>query len=117
MSRLTQHIETATSLVVGVLSVVWLQVAYGWWLNSGIGVVRTSTVLFVLGFLIAAWRSGSPRRRSFGLWLGAIAAMTAVLFKTGPGNIWPIVLVVASGLSAVAVFSGSWIGRRVRARS
>jgi hypothetical protein len=115
MSRLTAHIETAASLTTGVLAVLWLQAAYGWWLNSSAGVLRTSTVLFALAFLIAVARSGRAWRRAIALWLGVMATMTTTLLIIGPGNLWPIVLVVAAGLSAAVVFGGSWIGAHVRA--
>jgi hypothetical protein len=32
--------------------------------------------------------------------------MATVLFRVGPGTIWPIVLVVGGGLAAAAVFAG-----------
>jgi hypothetical protein len=117
MPRFTNRLEAVASFGLGCAAALTLQVAYGWWLNSGTGVLRTSLVLFTLGFLIAIWRSGSPRARAIALWSGSFVGMIAALFGTGPGNIWPIVLAFAASMSAGAVFSGWWIAERVRTRS
>ena len=39
-----------------------------------------------------------------------------LLFVTGPGTIWPIVLVFAAGISAAAVFGGAWTGMTLSKR-
>jgi hypothetical protein len=117
MHRYSDWFATATSFVLGCSAAIVLQTMYGWWLNSGTGVVRTTLVLFTLGFLVALWRSGSPRARLVALWLGTFLGMTGVLFRTGPGNIWPIVLAVAATMTAGAVLAGSWIAGRIRTRS
>jgi hypothetical protein len=117
MRGVTKWVEMGASFAAGCAAALILQAAYGWWLNSGTGVLRTTLVLFTLGFLIALWRSGSPWARAIALWSGALAGMIGVLFRTGPGNIWPIVLAFAASMSAAAVFGGWWIAGRIRLRS
>jgi len=55
------------------------------------------------------------------IWAGANIGMSAVLFRVGPGTLFPIVLVIGAGISAAAVAAGSLIGalfdRIVRARN
>ena len=103
-------VEKAAAFVLGFLAAVSLQTANGWWLNSGKEVLRTSLVLFALGVFVAVWRTGRPWVRACALWAGAISGMTFALFRTGPGNIWPIVLAVAGVMSAGAVFGGALLG-------
>ena len=102
--------ETAAWLVLGVAVVPALQAVGGWWLNSGTGVLRAVLVLGVLGMLSTLWRSGRPWVRTRALWAGAISGSTVVLFWIGPGSIWPIVLAMAGGISAGAVFGGALLG-------
>lgn len=106
----TSFVEKAALFVLGFTVVATLQAAGGWWLNSGTGVLRTVLVLLALGLFAALWRSGRPWVRACALWAGAISGMAVVLFWIGPGNIWPIVLAVAAGVSAAAVFGGAFVG-------
>jgi len=103
-------VENAPWFVVGFAAVATLQAVGGWWLNSGMAVLRTVLVLGALGTVVALWSSGKPWARAWALWAGAISGSTVVLFWTGPGTIWPIVLTVAAGLSAAAVFGGAVLG-------
>jgi hypothetical protein len=89
-------------IIVAALS-YWMD---GWWLNSREGAVRTAFGLFVIGALVALGRRDSPWAAGRALWLGAFIGMATVLFRVGPGTIWPIALVVGAGLAAAAVFIG-----------
>lgn len=102
--------ETAAWFVLGVGVVAAVQAVGGWWLNSGTGVLRTVLVLGALGVVAALWRSGRPWVRARALWAGAFSGSIVLLVWTGPGTIWPIVLVFAAGLSAGAVFGGALLG-------
>jgi hypothetical protein len=87
----------------------------GWWLNSGRGVVITALVLAGLAALVAGRALKGPFRSrqaaAMGaLWAGANIGMAVVLFRSGPGTIFPIVLVVGAGISAIAVGAGSLAG-------
>ena len=103
-------VEKAAWLVLGFAAVATLYASGGWWLNSGTGVLRTVLVLLALGVFAALWRSGRPWVRACALWAGAISGMTVVLFWKGPGNIWPIALAIAAGISFGAVFGGAFLG-------
>lgn len=103
--------ETIVPLLMGAMSVAYLQSRTGWWLNSGTGVVFTMAVLFLLAALIATWRAGSPWARARALWVGSMTGLAASLVWTGPGTIWPIVLIVSSMITACTVLAGSGVGR------
>jgi hypothetical protein len=86
----------------------------GWWLNTGHGVALTSLVLALLAVVIALPAaqpfSTASLQRPIALWAGANIGLALVLFRAGPGNIFPIVLAFGAGISALAVGAGSLIG-------
>jgi len=116
MLRANGRFHTVAAFVAGAVTAIFVQLTYGWWLNSGTGVLRTSAVLFAMGFLIALARSESPWRKAAALWAGAFGGITGVLFWSGPGTIWPIVLVFAAAITAGSIFAGSWAGSAARSR-
>ena len=75
----------------------------------------TVIALAVLAALVAIvalkWPFG-PREAATvaALWGGANIGMGAMLFRAGPGTIFPIVLVMGAGISALAVGAGSLVG-------
>jgi hypothetical protein len=74
----------------------------GWWLNTGHGAALTSLVLALLAIAIAVPAAG-PRstgslQRPVALWAGANIGLAVVLFRVGPGNIFPIVLAFGAGI-------------------
>ena len=93
-------------LAVGFLVAMLLQATGGWWLNSTRGVVATLAALFVTAAATSLWASDARWRRAAALEIGTMAGMAAALFWTGPGTIWPIVLAVATGLTAAAIVAG-----------
>lgn len=100
---------------VGLLVSMLLQWAGGWWLNSGRGVVTTTVVLF--GVAVAfCLRSEAPWHRAGALWIGSIVGMAAALLWVGPGTIWPIVMVVAAGLTSASVFAGALVAKVISGR-
>jgi hypothetical protein len=101
--------------VVGLVAAVSLYPAVGWWLNSGRGVVAATTVLFAAALVICL-PSTERWRRAAALWIGALVGMAVTLFWSGPGTIWPIVMVVAAALAGAAIFSGAGVARLVRPR-
>jgi hypothetical protein len=87
----------------------------GWWLNSGRGVAVTALTLAVLAALVAARALKRPFRARkaaavAALWAGANIGLAVMLFRTGPGTIFPIVLAMGAGISALAVGAGSLAG-------
>ena len=88
---------------VGLSTSVLLQWAGGWWLNSGRGVVTTMAILFGVAVAVCLG-SDAPWYRAGALCVGSIIGMTAALLWVGPGTIWPIVMVVATGLTVGSLF-------------
>jgi len=86
----------------------------GWWLNTGYGVALTSLVLALLAVAIGATSARPLVPRSMppaiALWAGANIGLAFVLFRVGPGTIFPIVLLFGAGISAIAVGAGSILG-------
>lgn len=87
----------------------------GWWLDSGRGVAMTVVVLAVLAAAVGVRSPAWPVRPqnaapSAALWAGANVGMAIVLFSVGPGNLFPIVLAMGAGISAIAVAAGSLVG-------
>jgi hypothetical protein len=99
-------------LTIGLVSATLPQLAGGWWLNSGRGVLTTMAVLFGTAVGVCL-RPDAPWFRAAAMSIGALAGMTATLFWIGPGTIWPIVLVVAAALTCTAVFAGAGVARIV----
>jgi hypothetical protein len=94
----------ALALVAGVITAVVSQMLTGWWLDSGRGVAFMMALLSALsmGFV---WLD---RKAPLALWVGMMNATIVILFMTGPGNIFPIVIAFAAALSALAIVPG-WI--------
>ena len=87
----------------------------GWWLDSSRGVAMTVVVLAVMAAAIGVRARAWPARLRnavpvAALWAGANAGMAIVLFSVGPGNLFPIVLAIGAGISAIAVAAGSLVG-------
>jgi hypothetical protein len=83
----------------------------GWWLDSSRGVLRTVGALLLAGVAVAVWQKRMSWSGGTALWAGAVVGMAVVLFQTGPGTIWPIVLIIGGAVSAAAVFGGVLLGR------
>jgi hypothetical protein len=115
MSRHVPFVVRFAAFASGFLTVVLLQAGYGWWLDSGPGVLRTLLVLLVWSMAAAVWGQTNRWDRALAIWLGAISGSMAALFWIGPGTIWPIVLAMAAVLTGAAVSVGTLLG--VSARS
>lgn len=75
----------------------------GWWLDA-----METVIAVAAGMMVASWfalRRHSSRllARAVSWTLGAMAGMAIVLAVVGPGNLWPIVLVVGWALLGVSV--------------
>jgi hypothetical protein len=101
---------------VGFFLIAALYAIGGWWLDSGTGVLRAGLGLMVLGVLAGFSPSGKRWGRACSLWAGAISASTAILFWSGPGTIWPIVLAFSAGITGGAVFVGAVVGSALNSR-
>jgi hypothetical protein len=96
--------------IVGVVVVLITHSIFGWWLNSSAGVLATSLTLFVAGLVSAQQGSARDWSKGRALWAGTFLMMVGILMWTGPGTIWPIVLVIAAALTAGAICLGIVVG-------
>jgi hypothetical protein len=85
----------------------------GWFLNSGRGVRVVATTFAVVGALIGLsrrdWMAESATTAT-----GAMCVMTVVLFRIGPGTIFPIVMVFGTVVVCVAIAVGASVGMLAR---
>ena len=102
----------STPFAIGLVTGLLPQLAGGWWLNSGRGVATTMAILFVTAIGVCG-RSDTPWFRAAAMATGALAGMTVTLLWIGPGTLWPIVLLVAAGLTCTAVYAGAAVARIV----
>jgi hypothetical protein len=86
----------------------------GWWLNSSRGVAITTIALTLAAVAVGFWTrshaSRNPIATPAALWFGANIGSAIVLFRSGPGTLFPIVLAIGAGIAAIAVAAGSLIG-------
>ena len=85
-----------------------------WFLNAGRATAFTAACLAVLGVIYGAIASSSGYSaivRGCSVAMGAILAMTFVLFVNGPGTLFPIVLVVGAAITVASTVSGAMVGR------
>jgi hypothetical protein len=90
----------------------------GWWLDSG-DRVRTMLIAVAAASFVVGVTSNitSPKNTwlpGLHFWFGFTAGMVAVLFLSGPGSIWPIVLVIGSGMAGMAITVGFVSGMLIR---
>ena len=102
---------TVVPFVIGVVTAVVCNRVTGWWLNSGGGVATTMVVLLAVSAILARVCGATAWVAAAWLWAGAMAGMVAVLFREGPGTIWPIVVAIAGVFTAAAVAAGTAAGR------
>ena len=88
-----------------------------WFLNSGRAVAFTAGCLLVAGMGAGAARRSALREAMLdgvSVTVGAVLAMMGVLFATGPGAIFPIVLIFGSVIAAAASVPGALVGSILR---
>jgi hypothetical protein len=98
--------------LAGALATIIVQqfVPTGWWLNSGEGVLLTTSLIAVLS-LLSAFLPGLIWPRIITIALGSLAGSTIMLARTGgPGNLGPIVPMVAGVLALMAAAVGGGVG-------
>jgi hypothetical protein len=109
--------RTLVLVLVGGIVAAFIQpfTPTGWWLNSSRGVAITSIALALTAVAVGFLARSLPFRNPIvaaasAFWLGANIGLAVVLFRSGPGTLFPIVLAIGAGISAVAVGAGSIIG-------
>jgi hypothetical protein len=94
----------------------WFQGEYEpWFLNSGRAIVFTLSCVAVASMLIALLNRPGRFVRGITVGGGAVAAMSYIVFFTGPGpgTLFPIVLVAGGSLVLASSTLGAWAGRRI----
>jgi hypothetical protein len=93
----------------------------GWFLNSGRNVAAIELTLFVSAAVVAFLQRGRWGEGAAAFAAGAMWAMASMLFVTGPGAIFPIVMVIggtlivaAVAMGTVAGMCGAWVAGRFR---
>ena len=103
-----RSLSAGLGLAVSIL--VYLSIG-DWWLNSGRGVVAMTTALFVVSAIAAALLRQSWLRTAGAMAAGSVIGSTLVLIRTGPGTIWPIVLVFVACFSGTRLPPARWLAR------
>lgn len=86
----------------------------GWWLDSGDRVRTALTVVAMVSFVMGVTSPKNTWLPAFHFWIGFSAGMAVILFLSGPGNIWPIVLGVGMGMAGMVVAAGFGVGALLR---
>jgi hypothetical protein len=108
------RVSTGVFVIAGFVVPVIVQLVAGWWLDSGRGVAIGAVLIAVGGALAALWQPARVWANALALAAGVVIGSAVVLFRQGPGTIWPIVLVFALMISTVAAFAGAAIGNVAR---
>ena len=110
------------AIAFGVAEGIWLlgHFVFGfpslWVLEPTSGIVFCALVLALSAIAMAATRGDDVTwLQSFAfISLGAYGALIVVLFLVGPGNLWPLVLLIDGVLVVPAVFAGALLGDLLR---
>jgi hypothetical protein len=81
----------------------------GWFLNSGDNVATIRSVIAAVAALLAVrrrWRVEDTAKFA----LGVLMAMVGTLVMIGPGNLFPIVIVVGAVVLGLAILLGTAVG-------
>lgn len=87
-----------------------------WFLNAGRAVAFTAASLLLAGVIASAVTSPSRQgtiAHGCNIALGAIVAMTIVLFAKGPGTLFPIALALGAVIAVASSVCGAMVGRRL----
>ncbi len=103
----------AVPYAAGAAASAFLSSAFGWWLDSRVGVIRMLLVVATIA-LVASASSHEPWALARRLLVGAMVGTTAVLLFFGLGTVWPIVLAIAAALLAAAIAMGTSFGIGLR---
>lgn len=90
-----------------------------WFLNSGRAILFTLGCLALASAAVAVCERSAPPARGISTGAGAFAAMASIMFLSGsgPGTLFPIVLVFGGALLLTSSTSGAWVGRKMRGAS
>jgi hypothetical protein len=121
MQITTAALGAATFAVCHAVEAAGWQTVFGpgvpyapWFLNSFRGTLFVSVCLFVVSRWATRKRPAtqhSPAKVANSIAAGGVVAMSAILFYSGPGSIFPIVLAVGSAVVWGACLAGAFLLR------
>jgi hypothetical protein len=85
-----------------------------WFLNSGRAVAVTAALLVVAGAVVSASDRRESIIRGANVAGGALIAMIGVLSVIGPGNLFPIVIVIGAAIAVASAGAGALAGWGLR---
>lgn len=89
----------------------WFHGSYDpWFLNSGRAVVFTVVLLVVAGVIVSADDRHESIVRGANAAAGALIAMVVILAVVGPGNLFPIVIVIGAIVAVTSTGAGALAG-------
>ena len=102
------------AVTFAMLQIIWsLGHTYGGWrgawiMKAGTGFAVCFAVFLIVGAAVVAYRhrAGDLPRRVGSVTLGAIGAMVVALLIIGPGNLWPLVIL----LDGIVIGGGALLG-------
>ena len=101
---------------LGLAIAIGMHLKNGWWLDASMSVWQMIVVLSAAAFIVCV-TTAEPMRpaRAAELWGGFMLTSIVILMVfLGGGNLFPIVIAFASGLSAFAVGAGFILGSLVQ---
>jgi len=98
--------------VIQTLTWQWFASAHEpWFLNSGRAGAVTAAFLFFAGAIVGGFSGGDPLRLGASVGGGAaVAALVVLLWQVGPGNLFPIVIVIGTIVLMASSCAGSAAG-------
>jgi hypothetical protein len=111
--------RSGVAMAIGAVTFAMLQIIWSlghtfggwrgaWIMKAGTGFAVCFAVFLVIGAVVVAYRhrAGDLLRRAGSVALGAIVAMVVALLIVGPGNLWPLVIV----LDGIVIGGGALLG-------
>ncbi|MET0592321.1 MAG: hypothetical protein ABW133_06460 [Polyangiaceae bacterium] len=81
-----------------------------WFLNSSADIWKTLVALALVAISIQMWERANLPTRPLWMAVGVALALVAYLFTIGPGNLFPIVIVMGLGMVVPTVVVAGYIG-------
>ena len=121
--------RNGVAMAIGAVTFAMLQIiwsfghTYGGWrgawiMKAGIGFAVCFAAFLIIGAVVVAYRhrAGDLLRRAGSVTLGALGAMVVALLIVGPGNLWPLVIVLDGIVVGGAALLGGVIGTALGGR-
>jgi hypothetical protein len=106
----------AGAVVFAVSELIWLtfcDVASSNWILEPTPGVMLCAFLIIVSCMYFGYKYHHHIKKPISFVIGACLSITVMLFFVGPGNLWPIVLVIDYVIVTVVVYVGWSIGLRI----